>query len=90
MTSSLPLHVQLKRKMQLYSVLSTFFLINGLFVFLDLYLEYIQGRFLSALQDLSTYGIFLFPFLPGLILSAMAYKMNKQYQVTLNQAGKTS
>ena len=76
MSQALPPYVRLKRKMQLYSVLSTFFLINGLFVFLDLYLEHIEGRFWTAMQDVATYGIFVFPFLPGLILSFVAYKVN--------------
>ena len=80
---TLPPHIKLKRKMQLYSVLSTFFLINGLFVFLDLYLERIEGHFWASIRDLSTYGIFIFPFLPGLILSFMAYKYNGKYQAAL-------
>ncbi len=86
---TLPPYMTLKRKMQLYSVLSIFFLINGLFVFLDLYLERIQGHFWTSLQDLSTYGIFVFPFLPGFILSFMAYKYNGKYQAALKgEAGK--
>jgi hypothetical protein len=83
--ATLPPHIQLKRKMQLYSVLSTFFLINGVFIFLDLYLTHIEGRFWVALRDLSTYGMFIFPFLPGLILSFMAYKMNLKYQAALKR-----
>lgn len=83
--AQLPPHIKLKRKMQLYSVLSTFFLINGLFIFLDLYLTHIEGRFWIAMRDLSTYGIFIFPFLPGLILSFMAYQMNGKYQAALKK-----
>ncbi|MES2729351.1 MAG: hypothetical protein V4621_04525 [Pseudomonadota bacterium] len=80
MPHALPLHIQLKRKMQLYSVLSTFFMINGLFIFLDLYLEHIEGHFWSAMRNPSAYGIFIFPFLPGLLLSFIAYKINGKYK----------
>lgn len=73
----------LQRKVQAYTLLSSLFLVIGAVIFVDLYNNNIRGQLFEALRDLKTIGIFILPFFPGLILSAMASKTRKKYESTL-------
>ena len=76
----------LHRKVQAYSFLSTIFLIFGGVIFLDLYEDNVRGQILESLRSLKTIGIFVLPFLPGIVLGMMAARTQSQYIALLRQA----
>lgn len=59
--------------------MSTLFLVMGGVIFLDLYSDNIRGQVMESLKSLKTIGIFVLPFLPGLVLSMMAAKTQTKY-----------
>lgn len=56
------------------------FALTGLVVFTITYFEHINGRLLEALQDPFVITIFLFPFLPAVILSMVARNAQKKLE----------
>ncbi len=65
--------------------MSTFFLVIGGIIFLNLYVDNIEGRWLEALRKPATVGMVLLPFLPAFVLSLMATKAQNKYRALLKK-----
>lgn len=65
--------------------LAGIFAVCGFFLFAALYQQHIAPDPLTALRNISTLGIILFPFLPAVILSFMARRSEKRYLSLLDK-----
>lgn len=64
---------------RLYRILSIVFMISGLFIFILLYLQNIEGRLADALSEPQTVMIIIFPFVPAFVLSLLAKASENKY-----------
>lgn len=65
--------------------LAGIFAVCGFFLFAALYQQHIAPDPLTAMRNISTLGILLFPFLPAVILSFMARRSEKRYLSLLDK-----
>lgn len=70
---------QLLMKAKLYRMFALFFAVTGVVVFISLFLSHIEGSFFDALRDPTTIAILVVPFLPAIVLSLMAQKVERQF-----------
>jgi hypothetical protein len=66
-------------KAQLFRLFALIFAIAGTGVFIVLYLRNVQGTFFSALTNPFIIAMILIPFLPAIVLSKKASKLEKEY-----------
>lgn len=66
-------------KARLLRFIALIFAIAGLLIFLALYIRNVDGTLLSALTNPFTIFIVVVPFLPAVVLSWMASRLEKQY-----------
>lgn len=66
-------------KARVYRLFAIVFAIAGLAVFCILYARNVEGTFFSSLTNPFMVVMVLFPFLPALVLSLRASKMEREY-----------
>jgi FtsH-binding integral membrane protein len=63
---------------RVYKVMAKIFVVVGAVVFIMLYIKNVEGSLLSALQKPSIILMLLIPFLPAIVLSRKAQKIEKK------------
>lgn len=81
---------ELLLKAKVYRFFAAAFAMAGVAVFLILYFKHVEGRLLEALTEPATIGIVLVPFLPAVILSWKASKIESKLLETMNQGREDS
>lgn len=66
-------------KAKIFRILAGIFALAGLLVFIILYMQNVDGAFLSSLTNPFIIVIILIPFLPAAVLSFRASRMEKEY-----------
>jgi len=66
-------------KARLFRFLAAVFAVTGLLIFIILYMQNIEGTFLSALTNPFIVVILLVPFLPAAVLSLLAARLEREY-----------
>lgn len=66
-------------KSRLYRFFALVFALMGVVVFMFLYFRHVEGQLLEALRDPSIIAIVVIPFLPAVVLSLMAQRLERQF-----------
>lgn len=64
---------------RIYRLLAIIFVFTGIFIFIALYLQNVEGRLLQALSEPATVIMIVFPFVPAIILSILAKSSENKY-----------
>jgi hypothetical protein len=70
---------QLLMKAKLFRLFALIFAFVGMLIFIMLYLQHVDGSFLSALRNPFIVLILILPFLPAAALTFRAAQIEKQY-----------
>ena len=67
-------------KSRLYRFFALTFALMGVVVFMYLYLVHVEGQLFEALRDPFIIVIIVMPFLPAIVLSLMAQKLERKFK----------
>lgn len=67
-------------KSRLYRLFALAFALMGVVIFVYLYFQHVEGQLFQALRDPFTIAIILIPFLPAVVLSLMAQKLEQKFK----------
>lgn len=66
-------------KSKLYKFSAAVFAIFGVFLFVILYIQQVEGDLLRLFSDVRMISIFLVPFLPAAVLSILSQRLERKY-----------
>lgn len=71
-------------KARLYRLFALIFALTGVFIFVSLYLSNFEGSFFSTMTQPSVVLMLIIPFLPAIVLSWVAARMEKKVIASLS------
>ncbi|MBI2234726.1 MAG: hypothetical protein HYU57_07070 [Micavibrio aeruginosavorus] len=70
---------ELVLKARIYRICALIFALVGLIMFVMLYMRHVEGSFLSSLTNPFIITIVVVPFLPAVVLSILAGRLEREY-----------
>lgn len=70
---------ELVLKARIYRICALIFALIGLIMFVMLYMRHVEGAFLSSMTNPFIITIVVVPFLPAVVLSILARRLEREY-----------